>query len=138
MQKTLLIPSRRRRVPRQFSWIDQRLVRERHLGCCTAEALALYLFLVTVADAEGLSFYGDGAIAGLLGWPEAQVRAARAGLVCAGLVAFQAPLYQVLSLDGPPPTVPASSPCGPRPSAHTAGELRSLRAILQQAQEARR
>ena len=132
MQKTLLIPSLRRRVPRQLSWIDQRLVRERHLGCCTAEALALYLFLVTVADAEGLSFYGDGAIAALLGWSEAQVRA---GLVRADLIAFQAPLYQVLSLDGPPPTVPASSPCGPRPWAPTAGELR---AILQQAGEAGR
>jgi hypothetical protein len=42
-------------------------VGERHLGRCTAEALALYLFLVTVANAEGLSFYGDGAIAALLG-----------------------------------------------------------------------
>jgi hypothetical protein len=138
MQKTLLIPSRRRRVPPRFSWIDQRLVRERRITRCTSEGLALYLFLVTVADAEGLSFYGDGAIAALLGWSEAQVRAARAGLVRADLIAFQAPLYQVLSLDGPPPTVPASSPCGPRPSAHTAGELRALRAILQQVQEARR
>jgi hypothetical protein len=133
MQKTLLIPSRRRRVPRQFSWIDQRLVRERRITRCTSEGLALYLFLVTVADADGLSFYGDGAIAALLGWSEAQLQLARAGLVRADLIAFQAPLYQVLSLDGPPPTVPASSPCGPRPSAHTAGELRALRAILQQA-----
>ena len=136
MHKTLLVPTRRRRVPRQFSWVDQRLVRERHIGRCTAEALALYLFLVTVADAEGLSFYGDGAIAGLLGWPEAQVRAARAGLVCAGLVAFQAPLYQVLSLDAPTtaPTPPARHP---RPTARAAGELRSLRAILQQTLEGR-
>ena len=136
MHKTLLVPARRRRVPRQFSWVDQRLVRERHIGRCTAEALALYLFLVTVADAEGLSFYGDGAIAGLLGWPEAQVRAARAGLVRAGLVAFQAPLYQVLSLDAPTtaPTPPAQRP---RPAARAAGELRSLRAILQQALEGR-
>lgn len=136
MHKTLLVPARRRRVPRQFSWVDQRLVRERHIGRCTAEALALYLFLVTVADAEGLSFYGDGAIAGLLGWPEVQVRAARAGLVRAGLVAFQAPLYQVLSLDAPAtaptPPVPRS-----RPAAPAAGELRSLRAILQQAMEDR-
>lgn len=137
MYKTLLVPTRRRRVPRQFSWVDQRLVRERHSGRGTAEALALYLFLVTVADAEGLSFHGDGAIAGLLGWSEAQVRAARAGLVRADLIAFQAPLYQVSSLDGPPPTVPASSSCGLRPSVRAAGELRSLRAILQQAREVR-
>jgi hypothetical protein len=136
MHKTLLIPARRRRVPRQFSWVDQRLVRERHIGRCTAEALALYLFLVTVADAEGLSFYGDGAIAGLLGWPEAQVRAARAGLVRAGLVAFQAPLYQVLSLDAPT-TAPAPPAQHPRPAVRAAGELRSLRALLQQTLEGR-
>jgi len=136
MHKTLLVPARRRRVPRQFSWVDQRLVRERHIGCCTAEALALYLFLVTVADAEGLSFYGDGAIAERLGWCEAQVRAARAGLVRAGLLAFQAPLYQVLSLDAPTtaPTPPAQRP---RPAARAVGGLRSLRTILQQTREGR-
>ena len=139
MRNTLLIPARRRRVPRQFSWIDQRLVRERHIGRCTAEALALYLFLVTVADAEGLSFYGDGAIAALLGWPEAQVRAARAGLMRADLIAFQAPLYQVLSLDAPAPRPAVGEPPPvPLPRARAPGELRSLRAILQQALEARR
>ena len=55
MQKRLLVPSRMRRVPRQFSWVDQRLVRERYIARCNPEALALYLFLVTVADARGLS-----------------------------------------------------------------------------------
>ena len=136
MHKTLLVPARRRRVPRQFSWVDQRLVRERHIGRCEPEALALYLFLVTVADAEGLSFYGDGSIAGRLGWPEAQVRTARAGLVHAGLIAFAAPLYQVLSLDAPQPARVAAAPAPPpQPSARAADGLRSLRAILQQAQE---
>jgi hypothetical protein len=139
MRKTLLIPSRRRRVPRQFSWIDQRLVRERHLGQCTAEALALYLFLVTVADADGLSFYGDGSIAQLLGWSEAQLRAARAGLARTDLIAFRAPLYQVLSLDAPAPRPAVGEPPPvPLPRARAAGELRALRAILQQAQEAGR
>jgi len=139
MRKTLLIPSRRRRVPRQFSWIDQRLVRERHLGRCTSDALALYLFLVTVADAEELSFYGDGSIAQLLGWSEAQLRAARAGLARADLIAFRAPLYQVLSLDAPAPRPAVGEPPPVAlPRARAAGELRALRAILQQAQEAGR
>jgi len=141
MHKTLLIPARRRRVPRQFSWIDQRLVRERHLGRCGPHALALYLFLVTVADAEGLSYYGDGAIATRLGWNEAQVRAARAELSAADLIAFAAPLYQVLSLDGVAPTgaMPASfAPAGPperpapSPPGAARGELRALRAILRE------
>jgi len=54
-RKHVLCPQRLRCVPRQFSWIDQRLVRDGHIGRCGAEALALYLFLVTVADADGLS-----------------------------------------------------------------------------------
>jgi hypothetical protein len=135
MHKTLLIPARRRRVPPQFSWIDQRLVRERRIGRCTPEALALYLFLVTVADGDGLSFYGESAIGALLGWPAAQVREVRADLI-----AFAAPLYQVLSLDAPLPTaaVGEPAPLPPAPRARAAGELRAMRAILQQTLEAQR
>ena len=51
--KRLLRPERLRAVPSQFSWLDHRLVRERYLDRCSTEALALYLFLVTVADAKG-------------------------------------------------------------------------------------
>jgi hypothetical protein len=135
MPKTLLIPSRRRRVPRQFSWVDQRLIREGYIGRCGAPALALYLFLVTVADAEGLSYYGESALAARLGWSEAQVRAAREELVRADLLAFQAPLYQVLSLDRAPATASVGEASLPAPSsrARAAGELRSLRAILREA-----
>jgi hypothetical protein len=42
-----------RTVPRQFSWVDQRLVREHYIDQLTHPACALYLFLVTVADAQG-------------------------------------------------------------------------------------
>jgi hypothetical protein len=134
MHKTLLIPSRRRRVPRQFSWVDQRLVREGHIGRCGAPALALYLFLVTVADAEGLSYYGESALAARLGWSEAQVRAARAELVRADLLAFRAPLYQVLSLDRATAMASVGESALPAPSPRTraAGELRTLRAILRE------
>lgn len=132
MHKTLLIPSRRRRVPRQFSWIDQRLVREGYIGRCGAPALALYLFLVTVADAEGLSYYGDSALATRLGWSENQVRAARAELVRADLIAFQAPLYQVLSLDRAMASVGETSLPTPSSKARAGGELRTLRAILRE------
>ena len=60
MQKRLLVPSRVRQVPRQFSWVDHRLVRDHHIEHCDPPALALYLFLITVADAQGLSYYADG------------------------------------------------------------------------------
>src|SRR5579864_6149958 len=97
--KRVLCPERLRHVPHQFSWIDQRLVREGHIARCGPAALALYLLLVTVADAQGLSYYSDKTAARLLGLSEADLRQARASLVNAGLIAYQAPLYQVLSLE---------------------------------------
>ena len=100
--KRVLRPDRLRRVPRQFSWIDQRLVRERHIERCDVQALALYLVLVTVADAQGVSYYGEASLARLLSMPTASVlQAARADLIRLDLIAYERPLYQVLSFDPP-------------------------------------
>ena len=99
MNKHLLRPDRLRHVPPQFSWLDQRLFRNGRTAPCDADALALYLFLVVVADAQGLSFYSDASIGRLLRWDGLRVATARRQLVAADLVAFEAPLYQVLSLD---------------------------------------
>jgi hypothetical protein len=99
--KRVLRPERLRRVPPQFSWIDQRLVRERHLERCDVHALALYLVLVTVADAQGLSYYGEASLARLLSMPVPRLTQARATLMRLDLIAYERPLYQVLSLDPP-------------------------------------
>jgi hypothetical protein len=90
-------------VPPQFSWIDQRLVRERHIERCDTHALALYLVLLTVADAQGLSYYGEASLARLLSMPPARVWQARAELMRLDLIAYEAPIYQVLGLDPPTP-----------------------------------
>jgi hypothetical protein len=129
MQKRLLVPSRVRRVPRQFSWVDQRLVRDRHIAHCDPEALALYLFLVTVADARGLSFYADASIGRMLSLPPQRLEQARVALVGAGLIAYEAPLYQVLALEPSTPTPPLAR----APSPRTTGELRAMREVLRQA-----
>jgi hypothetical protein len=97
--KRVLCPERLRHVPQRFSWIDQRLVRDGHIAQCGPQALALYLLLVTVADARGLSYYSDKTAARLLSLNEAQLREARCSLLAAGLIAYEAPLYQVLSLE---------------------------------------
>ncbi len=123
--KRLLCPERVRRVPEQFSWVDHRLVRDKHIGRCGAEALALYLLLVTVADAEGLSYYSERAVSQLLSMDEATVQRGRRELTKAGLIAYQKPLYQVLSLD-PLPRQPADSPRGNRCA--SVGEV--LRAVM--------
>ena len=76
--KRVLRPERLRRVPAQFSWVDERLVREGYLERSDAPALALYLLRVTVADAQGLSYYGDAAICRMLSLsPERLQRASR-------------------------------------------------------------
>jgi hypothetical protein len=100
--KRVLCRERLRRVPEQFSWLDHRLVRDRRLSRCSAEALALYLFLVTVCDGEGLSYYSDRAIVELLPLVDsAALPRARQQLLAARLIAYQKPLYQVLALDSP-------------------------------------
>ena len=60
--KTLINPDRIRKVPKQFTWIDGRLVRDGYLQQCNHGAAALYLFLVTVSDARGVSYYGDNSV----------------------------------------------------------------------------
>lgn len=105
--KRILCPERLRRVPAQFSWIDQRLVRDRHIERCDVHALALYLLLVTVADAQGLSYYGEASLARLLSTSGARLVQARADLIRLELIAYAGALYQVLALD-PPATARAS------------------------------
>ena len=96
--KLLLRPERVRLVPEQFSWIDQALVQRHFIDRCDTRSAALYLFLVTVADAQGLSYYGAPTIAARLHLSTNELGAARAQLMELDLIAYQAPLYQVLSL----------------------------------------
>jgi hypothetical protein len=107
LKKRILCPARLRKVPPQFNWIDHRLVRDKHICGRSAQALALYLFLLTVADAQGLSYYADAAICTFLSLDEAALARARNELITADLIAWQKPLYQVLALD--PPTIPRQS-----------------------------
>jgi hypothetical protein len=111
VSKRLLDAARRRRVPRQFSWVDQRLVREGHISRCTHGALALYLFLVTVCDAEGLSYYAERSLCERLNIGAEALREARNELLSAGLIAYEQPLYQVLGLDTPSPRPVEHRPC---------------------------
>ncbi len=100
--KPLPCPERIRRVPEQFSWIDQRLVREHHIDRCTHPAGALYLFLLTVADARGLSYYSDAALMQRLSMSSQMLLEARENLIHVDLMAFKHPFYQVLSINGSP------------------------------------
>jgi hypothetical protein len=116
--KRLLRKDRLRQVPHQFSWIDHRLVRDRHISRCSANALALYLFLLTVADGQGLSYYGDGAICRLLAMlslDAAALARARQELIDNQLIAWQRPLYQVLALGPSQSQTPSQAPSASQP-----------------------
>ena len=122
MHKQLLAPERLRQLPRQFSWIDQQLVRGAHLDRCDHGSWALYLFLATVADAQGLSYYSDAAVSRWVKLAAAQLPTAREQLIEAGLLAYGKPLYQLLALPQPPGALPTVR----------SGQVRSVAALLRQ------
>ena len=131
--KQVLWPERLRQVPEQFSWVDQALVQQHFIDRCDARSAALYLFLVTVADAQGLSYYGASTLAGRLRLGQQELACARQQLIELELIAYRAPLYQVLALPG---TV-AAPPRPPRALAVRGGEPVSLATLVQQAQHRR-
>jgi hypothetical protein len=128
VHKRLLRPERLRRVPQQFSWVDQALVRSRLIDRLDARAAALYLFLVTVADAQGLSYWGAATLGRRLGLSAGELEAARARLVELELLAWQAPLYQVLALPQQGVPSPGAAPT-PTPAVAVAPPMNSPPAL---------
>ena len=124
--KHLLRADRQRQIPPSFSWVDHRLIRHAHLRGCDPSAWALYLFLVTVGDVQGLSYYSDAAISRHLKLDLLQLAGARQQLLQADLIAYRKPLYQVLSLPDPAAPAPPTEP-------QRASQVRSVADILGQA-----
>lgn len=104
--KRILNLERQRQIPEHFSWIDHRLVREHTIEKADVTAWALYLFLVTVADSHGLSYYGDASLMRRLHLTAERLARARTDLIALDLIAYDPPLYQVLSW---PESVPVAT-----------------------------
>ena len=92
------VRDRIRRVRPGFGWIDHRVVREHYVERCSHGSLALYLFLVVVADGEGVSWWSERSLSRRLGMEADRLRQARAELEAADLIAYEAPVWQVLQL----------------------------------------
>ncbi len=118
--KVPIMKNRIRQIPKSFSWVDHRLVRHGYIEACTHEQSALYLFLVCVADVQGLSYYSDKAIMKKLDMDIPDLEKARSGLIKNNLIAWQEPIYQVLSLE-------------PGINTQRSGQLMSLADILSNA-----
>lgn len=105
--KQLLCPERVRKIEGSFSWIDHRFITGGFLRDLSTLEILLYLFLVAVSGRNGLSFYHDDRIATLLKIDLSSLGKAREGLILRSLVAYDPPLYQILSL--PPQPLPLPS-----------------------------
>jgi hypothetical protein len=104
MHKRPICFAKLRQVPPQCSWVDQRLVRERYIDQRSHEACALALFLGTVADAQGLSYYSERSLCRRVSMEPSALHQARRALIQLGLIAYDHPLYQVLALAACPPS----------------------------------
>lgn len=98
MNTTVPLPARQRRCPSQFSWVDQRLARQRYFERGSTSAWTLYLFLLTVADPQGVSYYSERSLCLRLQMPPDRLASARRELIDLDLLAYRAPIYQVLAL----------------------------------------
>jgi hypothetical protein len=96
--KQVIHPDRIRKIPKQFSWIDGRLVRDGYLDKCKHSDASLYLFLIAVSDARGLSYYSDNSVCRRLSMDSCLLSESRLRLTQLNLIAYKPPLYQVLDL----------------------------------------
>lgn len=102
-------PERIRRLPPGFGWIDHRFVRHGFSARLSPEAQTLYLFLATVADEYGLSWYSTDKLCLKSGLSPMAVTLARKELTAHSLLAYACPVYQLLSLPEAPAAASASS-----------------------------
>jgi hypothetical protein len=129
--KRVLDLQRLRKIEGSFSWIDHRFVTGGFLRDLSTLEILLYLFLVAVSDRNGLSFYHDDRIASLLKIDLPALGQAREGLVLRSLVAYQPPLYQVLSLLPQPVILPSREERSQREEEIARSYFKKIKQMLQ-------
>lgn len=122
----ILCAERIRRVPKRFSWVDHRLLKEGYVERCGVVELTLYLILVIVGDRNGVSFYSDRSLCALLKILPGELSSARNRLQKLGLIAWEAPFYQILSLDKDNESSIAASRKPTTPVPATALQIRAI------------
>jgi hypothetical protein len=129
--KRVLHPQRLRKIEGSFSWIDHRFITGGFLRDLSTLEILLYLFLVAVSDRNGLSFYHDDRIASLLKIDLPALGQAREGLVRRSLLAYELPLYQVLSLPPRPVILPSGEEKSQREQEIARSYLNKIKQMLQ-------
>ena len=102
IEKQPLCPDRQRKITGSFAFIEHRFLRDGFWSSLSQSECLLYVFLVVVADRNGLSYYGYDKICTLLRFTLDDYLVARNGLIEKDLIAFDGHLFQVLSLPNKP------------------------------------
>jgi len=93
-----LEPDRIRKITGSFAFIDHRFLHGGFWGSLDHHQLLLYLFLIIVADRNGLSYYSYDKICTFLRISVDEYILARNALIDQDMIAFDGYLFQVLSL----------------------------------------
>ena len=96
--KNPIDPHRIRQITGSFAYIEHRFLRDGFWASLDHHQLLLYLFLIIVADRNGLSYYSYDKICTLLRICVEDYILARNALIDKDLLAFDGNLFQVLSL----------------------------------------
>jgi hypothetical protein len=91
-------PKNIRKTQNSFAWVDHRLMRGGYFSIMTHEDVTLYLFLILVADQNGVSFYRKEKICDILSLKFNQFEIAKDRLVTMKLIAYEP--YSILSPNG--------------------------------------
>ncbi len=108
IEKQPLKPERIRKINGSFAFIEHRFLRNGFWASLEPEELLMYIFLILVADRNGLSYYSYDKICTLVGLTPDEYIQARNALINKDLIAFDGRLFQVLSL---PDHAPKKEPC---------------------------
>lgn len=98
----VLISNRIRQIRGSFAFIEHRFLRDGFFESLTLKELGLYIFLITVSDRNGLSWYSYDRICGILRLTLDEYIEARNALIDKDLIGFDGHLFQVLSLPDRP------------------------------------
>jgi hypothetical protein len=88
IRKKIIVPHRVRQVTGSFGFIPHRFMTEGFWASLGGNELLLYLFLVMVADSNGLSYYGSKKICSLLHLSDEEYIDARDRLIARDLIAL--------------------------------------------------
>ncbi len=102
IEKKPLEPHRIRKITASFAFIEHRFLRDGFWSTLDQHQLLLYVFLIIVADRNGLSYYSYDKICTLLKIAVDDYIVARDALIEKDLIGFDGHLFQVLSLPDQP------------------------------------